>query len=44
MLDPVTNIPITASEAVKIMCDRQTLTDFATAGFQASKFEATGNH
>ena len=42
MLDQI-NISITGCEAVKILCDRQTLTDLETAGFQVSKCEATGN-
>ena len=43
MLDPETNIPISGSEAVKILGDKQTLEAFETAGFQASEFTAPGD-
>ena len=43
MLDPVTNVPIPGSEAVKVLGDTETLTAFETAGFQASPFAAAGN-
>jgi len=43
MLDPDTNIPISGSEAVKILGDMQTLEAFETAGFQASEFTAPGD-
>lgn len=42
MLDPVTNVPITGSEAVKVLGDTETLTAFETAGIQASPFTAAG--
>jgi len=43
MFDPSTNIPISGSEAVKVLEERETQTAFQTAGIKASEFQAAGD-
>jgi len=42
MLDSSTNVPISGSEAVKVLEERKTQTALQTAGIQASEFRAAG--
>lgn len=42
MLDPVTGIPVSGPEAVKVLADMKTLVAFQNAGVQASEFRAAG--